>query len=252
MDIYLDLTLLMNALIYGFIFLYINKISEIKFSLLRKIVVIFLLLAKFYFLPLIPSELSIFYYLYDIIIYLLLFNRKKIHTSILFIVLYYIFSTFFMFIEPHILFYKKLLVISSPSATLKLIFLPIPLLLGYYILSILKKKYVQYKYSYNGQLKYLDQIVSLKGYLDSGNTLVVKGLPVIFIKSNLGLKLVNNDTIAIEYITVNGNKNKQEGYLGKIALKTKKDVIIKQVIFSVVKGEHSFHNCDCLLNAYLL
>ncbi len=252
MDVYLDLTLLMNSLIYGFIFLYIRKISEIKFSLVRKIIVIFLLLTKFYFLPIVPGEFAFFYYIYDIIIYLLLFNKKKIYTSVLFIFLYYLFSTFFMFIEPHILFYKKLLVISSPTATLKLIFLPIPLLLGYYCLSILKKKYVQYKYSYNGQLKYLDQIVSLRGYLDSGNTLLVKGLPVIFIKSNLGLKLTSDDTILIEYITVNGIKNKQEGYLGKIALKTKKDVIIKQVIFSIVKGEHSFHNCDCLLNAYLL
>lgn len=252
MDVYLDLSLMMNGLMYGFIFLYINKIGNIKFSLVRKLVIIFFLLLKFYFLPLIPSKMTIFYYLYDLIIFLLLFNKKKIYTTILFIFIYYMFASFFMFIEPHILMFKKLLIISSPSATTKLIFLPIPLLLGYYLLNILKNKYIQYKYSYNTQLKYNEQIISLKGYLDSGNTLQVKGIPVIFVKSNLGIKDLNYNKIPIEYITVSGNMNKAMGYLGKIAIKTKKGVVIKKVIFSIVQGEHSFHNCDCLLNAYLL
>ena len=251
MDVYLDLTILMNSLIYSFIFLYINKISEIKFSLNRKIIIIFLLLAKFYILPLINENLTFFFYIYDIIIYLLFFNRKKIYVSLLFIFLYYIFSTFFMFIEPHILIFKKLLIISSPSASIKLIFLPIPLLIGYYILNILKNKYINFKYSYRTQLKYNSQIVSLKGYLDSGNTLLVNGIPVIFIKKSIQINLINSNKIPIEYITVNGKVNKQDGYLGKIAFKVKNEIIIKKVIFSIVAGEHSFHNCDCLLNAYL-
>ena len=96
----------------------------------------------------------------------------------------------------------------------------------------MKNKYIDYKYSYNAQLKYLDQIVSLKGYLDSGNTLKVKGLPVIFIKNNLGLTLNRINQIEIEYITVNGLKNRQIGYEGKVAIKVKKDVVIKKVIFS--------------------
>ena len=251
MDIYLDLTLLMNLLIYCFIFLYMNKLGNVKFSLARKIIIISLLLIKFYFIPLIPDNLTLFFYVYDLIIYLLTFNNKKIYSSIFFIFLYYIFSSFFMVIEPHILMFKKVLVISSPSAMYKLIFMPIPLFIAYYLLNILKNKCVNYFYSYNGQLKYLDQIISIRGYLDSGNTLKINGLPVIFIKDSLGLKLNKFNQIEIEYITVNGEKNKQLGYEGKIALKVKKNVIIKKVIFSVVYGDHSFHNCDCLLNAYL-
>lgn len=252
MDVYLDLTLLMNCLIYCFIFLYLNKLANIKFSILRKIVVIFFLLIKYFFIPIINEELSLIFYLYDLIIYLIFFNKKKLYTSFLFIFLYYIFSSFFMYIEAHILIFKNLLIISSPVAIFKLLFMPVPLFLGFYLLTLIKNKYISYKYSYNGQLKYLDQIVSLKGYLDSGNTLKVNGLPVIFLKNNLGLNLFRINQVEIEYITVNGVKNKQIGYEGKVALKVKKEVIIKKVIFSIANGEHSFHDCDCLLNAYLI
>ena len=78
MDIYLDLTLLMNLLIYCFIFLYMNKLGNIKFSLTRKIIIISLLLVKFYFIPLIPDNLTLFFYVYDLIIYLLTFKLQKV------------------------------------------------------------------------------------------------------------------------------------------------------------------------------
>lgn len=251
MDVYLDLTLLMNLIIYSFIFLYLHKLSNIKLSMTKKVFIILFLILKYFFIPVIDSKISFFFYIYDIVILMCFINKKKMYTTILFIFLYYIFSTFFMFIEPHILYFKHLLIISSPSAIFKLIFMPIPLFLGFYALNLLKNKYVHYKYSYQGQLKYLDQIVSLTGYLDSGNTLKINGIPVIFIKSNLGLTLSRMNRIDIEYITVNGIKNKQVGYEGKVALKVKNEVIIKKVIFSIVKGEHSFHDCDCLLNAHL-
>ena len=120
-----------------------------------------------------------------------------------------------------------------------------------YILSfLLKKSFLIYHYKYNVYLKVNENIYKFKGYLDTGNTLLKDGKPIIFIKEKVLINEDLKDGINFKYHTLNNKMREEKGYEGEIIIKINYKKIYKKIIFSIVSDDYYFNNCDCLLNAY--
>jgi hypothetical protein len=224
---------------------------EFKNKVYKNILIIFLLSFIVFSLPIFIIDNIIIYLIYDLLVLIaLLPNKQKIYMIISYISIYYILIGLAQLFNSGVIVKAQMIVINKPLSTLTTILLFIPIIIIYLISFILKKEFLLFHYKYIVYIKVNNNTYKLKGYFDSGNTLLFDGKPVIFIKKNILLneKLKNGKNI--KYYTLNNNIREDIGYEGEIIIKVNQKKIYKKIIFSVVSDEYHFNNCDCLLNAY--
>ena len=251
MDIYLDLSFIANIIVHSLSLFYIYIMFEFKNKIYKNILLVFLLSIIVVSLPFFIIDNIYVYLIYDLLILIaLLPHKNKIYMIISYISIYYILIGLAQLFNSGIIVETQMIVINNPVSTLSLILLLIPIIIIYIISFLLKKSFLIFHYKYLVYLKVNDNIYKLKGYLDTGNTLLKDGKPVIFIKNYIlqNEKLINE--ISFKYHTLNNKMREDKGYEGELIININHKKIYKKIIFSVVSDEYYFNNCDCLLNAY--
>ena len=251
MDIYLDLSFVANIIVHSLSLIYVYIMFEFKNKFYKNLLIIFFLSFIVFTLPIFVIDSVIIYLIYDILILIaLLPNKQKLYMIISYISIYYILIGLAQLFDSGVIVKTQMIVINKPISTLSTILLFIPIVIIYLISYILKKEILLFYYKYIVYIKVNNNTYKIKGYFDSGNTLLFNGKPVIFIKKNILIneKLING--FNIKYRTLNNDIREDIGYEGEILIKTHNLKIYKKVIFSLVNDDYYFNNCDCLLNAY--
>jgi len=183
-------------------------------------------------------------------LFALLPNKQKIYIIILYISIYYILIALAQLFNSGIIVKVQMIVINKPISTLSTFLLFIPIIIIYVLSFLLKKQFLILHYKYDVYIKVNDNIYKLKGYFDSGNTLLCNGKPVIFIKKYILINENLKKSEIIKYQTLNHTIREEIGYEGQLIIKINYKKICKNIIFSIVSDDYYFNNCDCLLNAY--
>ena len=251
MNIYLDLSFIANIVIHSLALLYVYIMFEFKNNFLKNILIVLLLSIIVLSLPYFIIDNIYIYLIYDLLILIaLLPNKQKIFMIISYITIYYILIGLAQLFNSGIIVKTQMIVINKPISTLSVFLLFIPVLLIYVISFLLKKSLLIYHYKYIVFLKVNENIYKIKGYLDTGNTLLKDGKPIIFIKEKVLLNEELKDSVNFKYHTLNNKMREEKGYEGEIIIKYNYKKIYKKIIFSLVSDEYYFNNCDCLLNVY--
>ena len=251
MDIYLDLSFIANIIIHSLSLFYVYIMFEFKNSLIKNILIIFLLSIIIFSLPFFLIENIFVYIIYDCLILIaLLPNKQKIYMILSYITILYILIGLVQFFNAGIITKYQFIIINKPISTIHVLLLIIPIIIIYFISFIFKKSIKTQYYKYEMYLKVNDNIYKLRGYLDTGNTLLKDGKPIIFVKEKILINEKLENYTTYKYHTLNNKMREEKGYEGEIIIKINFKKIYKKIIFSIVSDEYYFNNCDCLLNLY--
>lgn len=173
---------------------------------------------------------------------------KFLANSLIFLTIFIFNNILMVYLSKYIEFKNAMVIITYPSGLYICILIPLSSYALMLTIIFIKRKIKKANYELNIFLKIKDQQIKIRGYLDSGNTLVVDNLPVIFISKKYS-KLLSNAEYGppINFLTVS-NVSTQVSYLGKIILNKK----CHDVLISVSATREDFHDCDCLLNLNLI
>ncbi len=251
MNVYLDLSFFVNLITHALCLFYLYLMYELKNKLYKNILIIFFLSIIVFTLPLFTINSIVIYLIYDILILsVFLPKKKKFFLIFTYLSIYYILIALAQLINKGIIVKGQILIINKPLSTLSIFTLFIPIIFIYLFSYLLRKEILIMHYKCYAYLKINGHIYKLKGYLDSGNTLLSNGKPVVFIKENiLKYEKLKNGEI-IKYYTLNNSYREEVGYEGEMIIKYNFKKIYKKIIFSLVSDDYYFNNCDCLLNAY--
>ncbi len=234
MDVYIEWTYVVNGLV-------ILWTLEILFFLLNQIVSIKLLLlyAFFYNISVILLYVDIFggfVFLYDLVISLILFRKLIYIYYPLYVFVYMSIISFMHYMIKDSLIFQGILLIRGLSLSAMFILSMIVIIFIYFYLNYCKNKihrcFVEVVLHGN----------HCKGFIDNGNQVTYKGVPIIFMND----KYILEDYVdRIEIKVIN---NKQMIHIVQV-----KDIYIdKHVFHDVYIGV--MHNCeyDCILNNQIL
>lgn len=239
MDVYLDYSICLNYIIFFFVYLFINRVNyqknKIKKSLIFSLLLSFVIVVYFLFN-------NIFVLIYFFLVNLLYF--KSIFKSILYLFSYLIIALILSVFNEEFILINNYLFLKKEVG----IFIFIIILFSLWCLFFLTNKIVKYfktsKYVYKVILNVNDEELYLKAYYDSGNTLVINNLPVIFLKASKGILLGGVSSFDKTY----NLKLKK----GNLTLINKNKKIDKLVYINTVSEQMNFYGCDILLNNYIL
>lgn len=253
MDIYLDLSIICAAIIHAFSLLYVLLILPLDGKKSHYVLLVIFMVLPVFSLPFFVIDNILFYLSYYLIILFALLPRDhKFKAMLLYGIAYFILLSTSLILNKGIDHYHLVPLIHTPKATLSLLLIPLPYLAFLMISMIIKNKIKIYHFIYQINIKYKESIYAMKGYLDSGNTLVYEGVPVIFIKREV-LEDINLDNpIRISYKTIDNIIKEEWCYQGVICISRFYKKTYKKVLFAIVNNQHSFNDCDCLLNAHLI
>lgn len=144
-------------------------------------------------------------------------------------------------ITPHLLYRMQILNLTSSKSFMAYFLYPLVVLMVHYV-SVLFRRFLHIKkFQYKVILFINGKVYRKTGYYDSGNTLIYKNLPVVF----LNLDLFKEKQF-LTYQRVNENNLISSYIEGKIMIKNK----VKKVIFA--QSSKSFNGSDCLLNVLVI
>lgn len=251
MDIYLDLSFVANIVVHSLSLFYIYIIFEFKNKYYKNLLIVFLLSFIVFTLPLFVIDNIYIYLIYDVLILIaLLPNKQKLYMIISYISIYNILIGLAQLFNSGLIVKTQMLVINKPISTFGTLLLLIPIIIIYLLSFLLKKQILLQHYKYIVYVKINNNIYKLKGYFDSGNTLMSNGKPVIFIKKNVLINEKLHGGEIIKYQTLNNTIREDYGYEGEILIKSNYKKTYKKIIFSLVSDDYYFNNCDCLLNVF--
>jgi len=168
------------------------------------------------------------------------FKRKCFKTIITFAVVVFSFIAFGPVITPHLIYRMQILNLTNSKSFMVFFLYPLAVLLIYYV-SLLFKKFVSiHKFHYKVVVFINGKIYRMRGYYDSGNTLIYKSKPVVFINIK---NFESEDFLTFEKVNETYITKYQEG---EILIKNK----VKKVIFA--HSDRMFNGCECLLSAFVL
>lgn len=190
---------------------------------------------------------------YHLIIFLFIFILISLIYK--FIIHSFIFLTFFIlnnmisvYLSNYLEFKNGLVIVTYPSGLYLSLFVPISSYALLLFFTFIKKRYQTSKYELDIILIVSNNKIKLKGYADSGNTLLIDNYPVIFLSNKYRylIKELEKGPI-IEYKTVS-EQTSETSYKGEIIIKDK----VFRVLISISQNRSHFHECDCLLNLNLI
>lgn len=242
----MDLSFLLQ-IILGYASLYFAKILLVKKSKAYLEVIFILSVGLSVFLVYVSLLQSILiYYVYVSIFLLLIFEKDYFKSLFLYFFCYALLTFIIDKLSMHNNVYNFILVINSPKGILSYLFGPLFLISLYLSLKIVDHLFHLHNFKTNCYLIKKNKKVIYSCYYDSGNTLKVNDIPVIFISKNKYIfDIEEKEEIEIE--TVNEVKKvKVESCL--LSLEDKKEEIF---VYVVLTDKLNFNGCEILLNAYL-
>ena len=172
----------------------------------------------------------------------ILYRKKFIKYFLIFILSYYGNVSTSMLFTSKIYLYNNLIFIHDPSGFIYIIHQLINIFLIEIICYGVKSIKLLKNYKTNISIKLNDHFSDFSGYIDSGNTLIIDDMPVIFLKEKY---FVNKK---YKELMVKGmGERKCKYFTTQVILDNK----IKNVICAS-GNNNGFKGCDCLVNIYLL
>jgi hypothetical protein len=241
MNAYLDLSYIFHLITLINIPYYFKRILNVK---IRKIEVLSLMIFSLvlYFNVFIFMEYKYINLVFLLGYFFLVYHKRCIEYCLLYLFVYYANIATCMIFSTNIYLLNMMVFLNSPSSfflvfsqLMNIIFIEI-IMLSIKSIKLLKNYRVKVK------IKMRKDFKEYSAYIDSGNTLLVDDLPVIFLK-----EIYFKDNIYKEMI-VNGIGKKKCKYF-------KTDIIfnnMKRKVICASASNDGFKGCDCLINIHLL
>ena len=241
MNAYLDLSYICHVITLLNVPYYFKRIINVHF---RKIEVILLGLVSIilYFNAFMYTQYPYLNYLYLLLYYVIIYKKNFLKYYVLFLFIYYGNLATCLLFTRNLYLYHGLIFVNQSQAFFNIFIQFINIIIvEIFTLSIHSIKLLK-NYRINISIELNNEIKDLSGYIDSGNTLIYDGLPVIFIKEKY-LKTEFSKEMIVEgigkrnckyfetNININGNKKR---------------------VICASGDDRGFKGCDCLLNITLL
>ena len=165
----------------------------------------------------------------------------------MFFILFFIINFFLTLITDDIKLLHIYLSINSPKGIIYSILVPIFGISLYLAMKFVDSIFHLHAYKTKCIISKDSQKACFLGYFDSGNTLKVDNVPVIFCNRSSWLFPLTNEK-DIEVSTINGEKI-YRGYEALINIDGKNEDVFVYVILN--DNNDGFNGCEILLNAYL-
>lgn len=176
-------------------------------------------------------------------------NKKQfIINGILYFFFYYGISLVLVTLSSSLKLINGGLFLTSSKGILICLLIPLFALMMLFSSMFIDKTFHLHNYQDEIYLTIGEKTVELKGYFDTGNTLIYKNTPVIFI-SNLNNPFNENEfseEINFETLSSTGKTLLAKGLVSK-----KGDNESYFVYVATNYNHHNYHGCELLLNAYL-
>ncbi len=184
---------------------------------------------------------------FNILFHYLLDKKNFLTNLIIYNFFYYILSFFLSLLNDGLKIYNGVLVLTSKSGLLVSLLIPLFGLLMLFSSLVIDKTFHLHNYQEVIYLTIGTKTMELKGYLDTGNTLLYNNTPVIFITKENNIFNEDEFNIDMNYQTIaSGSTTKLAK--GLISKKGNKEDYFVYIGTSTNK---SYHGCQLLLNAYL-
>ena len=241
MNAYLDLSFIFHSISLLFLPYYYKRILNIKIRVLEMISIMLFGLIL-YFNVFLFKDMALINILFVFIFFLILYKKEFFKRFIVYLLVYYSNISLILIFTHDVYLYHCLVFLNTPRAFFYIFldFLNI-VLIEIIFLSIKSIKLLK-NYRLKVGIEIEGKVKKLNAYVDSGNTLIVDNLPVIFIKDNYFIK------DRYERMLVRGIGSRECRYFkSSIYYKGKKANVI-----CASGGKRGFKGCDCLLNIHLL
>lgn len=240
MNAYLDLSYIFHILILFTLPYYHKRILNEKLNklLLISLIVFSLVL---YFNVFIFGNYKYINLVFLLVYFLLIYKDKFLKYYLLYLFVYYSNVATTMIFSNDIYLYKGLVFLNSENSFIYIIFILMNIIFIEIIFFSIKSIKLLRNYKSKVKIKVKDKFISCSAYMDSGNTVCIDGLPVVFLRECY----FNRDD---KEIVISGIGKKVCKYFKSIIILNEKE---KEVI--VASGSNNgFKGCDCLLNIHLL
>lgn len=246
MDDYVDLSCLMHLALVASSLGFVSMVDAKKLRWWDYLL-IFLFTVELPFVYFFPTWFILLLFALGVGVPFLFSHRKNgIWMISEFFFAYYFLTISILIFEPGIPFYHGLLMISKPKTILWIFASPVFLLLTFLSAKFVDRFYHFHRYRQDVIMQINEKKYRFRAYYDTGNTLLHKGLPVIFITSENEKLFASTHAELLSAESVSG-KSSFAAYLALLAKDGKK----YQAVYVAISKQDGFHGCECLLNAYL-
>ena len=239
MDAYVDLSFIFHLSILCTLPYYYKKIFNHKFKVFETILFFILSITLYFNVFLFPS----FKYVNVIFIFLfflLTYKKHPIKYFFTYMFVYYGNVALILLANEYAYLYNLQIFINDIRGLLFIPMLLVNILVIEIIMFTIKSIELYRNYRMKVKVRIGDNYIEMKGYLDSGNTLLINNLPVIFINEEYFTK--DDKEMIVRGIGI----SRARYFKTSIEInKTKKDVIC-------ASSNKEFKGCECLLNIHLL
>ena len=183
MDAYVDLSYLFHIITLCNIPYYFKKILNIKVSKIE-LVSFFVFSIVLYFNVFIFRNYPYLNLLFLLVYFLLIYHKRFIKPYLVYLFIYYSNIATSMIFTTNIYLINGLVFLNTPSSIFFVITQLMNIIFIELIMFTIRSIKLLKNYRVKIKIKFKDEYSDFSGYIDSGNTLLVDGLPVIFLKDS--------------------------------------------------------------------
>lgn len=241
MDAYIDLSYIFHVLVLLTIPYYFKKILDVTMKKMELIgLVIFSIVL--YFNVFLFGNYGYINLIFLLFYFLLTYQKKFLKYYLVYLFAYYSSIATCMIFTTNIYLLNGVVLLNTPVSFFYILFELVNIILIEIILFSIKTIKLLKNYKVKIRIRVKDEFSDFIGYIDSGNTLIVEGLPVVFLKDSYFKKDNYKEMV------VNGIGTRKCKYFKTSVIINNKE---KEVICASGNSK-GFKGCDCLINIHLL
>lgn len=241
MEIYIELTYIINAFIYIVVFEILSILLNVRWSF--KKILLYSLICNISLILIYIDYLPYISLIYWFIIFVLLFKKQFFLYFPAYLVVYFSVLLFINTLIQSSFIYNGILITPTHYTDIAIICVAVIfVIIEYMYLIFIKKKIINNQYLYSVEFVYQETKYQCSGFLDSGNEAYYKGYPLIFLKRGVINKYQKIDTLIINSLSF-----KQIDIICIEQLHINNQ-ILNDVYIGIIDNIHY----DCLLNKELM
>lgn len=241
MNAYIDLSYIFHVLVLLTLPYYFKKILNVRMKKMELIGLIIFSIVL-YFNVFLFDNYGYINLVFLLAYFLLVYHKKFLKYYLLYLFAYYSNIATCMIFTTNIYLLNGVVLLNTPTSFFYISLELVNIMLIEIILFSIRSIKLLRNYKIKIRIRFKDKFSDFIGYIDSGNTLIVDGLPVIFLKDSYFLKDDYKEMV------VNGIGTRKCKYF-------KTSVIINDMEREVIcasGNSKGFKGCDCLINIHLL
>lgn len=241
MEIYIELTYIINAFVYIIVFEILSILLNVNWSLYK--IILYSFLCNISLILIYIDYLPYISLLYWGLIFLGLFRKQFFLYFPAFIIVYFSVLLFIHSLIESSFIYNGILITPTSYTDIIVICIAIVFVIVEYLyIAYTRKKITHDSYLYDVRIIYLGKSYVCRGFLDSGNEAYYHGFPLIFIKKDIIASYQKIDTYTVMSLT------KQQIDI----ICAEKVYLNEQILSDVYIGIMDHLQYDCLLNKELM